>query len=275
MNRTNRSLLNPLSMIQNLWANRTLIQQFTKREVIGRYKGSYLGIFWSFLTPLLMLCVYTFVFSMVFKAKWSAGGDSKIEFALLIFSGLVTFTIFSELISRAPGLIVGNVNYVKKVVFPLEILPVVVLGSSLIHSCISFGILISGLFLFLGVFHWTLILVPLVMLPLVLFSLGLGWFFASLGVFLRDISQIVGIAVQALMLMSPIFYPISALPEKIRFIYYINPISYVVEDMRGILIWGQLPNWPWLIVGTVIGALVAIGGYAWFQKTRGGFADVL
>jgi len=222
-----------------------------------------------------MLCVYTFVFSAVFKAKWASGSDNKIEFALTIFSGLATFNIFAEMIGRAPSLIVGNVNYVKKVVFPLEILPVVVMGSSLINSCISFGILVLGLLIFMHVIHWTIILLPLVLLPLVLFSLGLGWFLAALGVFLRDINQVIGIAIQALMLLSPIFYPVSALPEKIRFIYYINPLSYVIEDIRGILISGQAPHWSWLALGVVIGAITALLGYAWFQKTKGGFADVI
>lgn len=259
-----------------MWGNRELIKQLTRREVIGRYKGSYFGILWSFITPLLMLCVYTFVFSAIFKAKWPADNSgNKIEFALTIFSGLAAFNIFAEMISRAPLLIISHVNYVKKVVFPLDILPVVIMGSSLVNSCISFGILIVGLLIFMHVIHWTIVLLPVVLLPLVLFSLGLGWFIASLGVFVRDINQVVGIAVQALMLLSPIFYPVSSLPAKIRFIYYINPLSYVIEDIRGILINGQVPHWSWLVLGITIGSITAWLGHTWFQKTKGGFADVL
>lgn len=268
-------MCNPFVITCNLWRYRELIKQFTKREVIGRYRGSYLGIMWSFITPLFMLLVYTFVFSIVFQARWGVENGSKIEFALILFCGLTTFNLFAECINRAPGLILSNINFVKKVVFPLEILPVVAVGSALVHAMISFLILIIGLIILLGVVNWTLIFLPLVLLPLLLFTLGLGWFLASLGVYLRDIGQVVGVVTQALMFLSPIFYPISVIPEEFRPIYYLNPISYVVEDMRRITIWGQMPDWNWLITGILLSSLVAILGHAWFQKTRKGFADVL
>lgn len=269
------SIWNPVKIAVNLWQHRELIKQFVKRDVIGRYRGSYLGIMWSFLNPLLMLTVYTFVFSVVFKARWGVESNSKTEFALILFCGITTFNLFAEIVNRAPGLIISNVNYVKKVVFPLEILPVVVLGSAFVHASISLFILIIGLAVLLGVLHWTIVFIPLVLLPLVLLSIGLGWLFASLGVFLRDIGHILGVAVQVLMFLSPIFYPVSAIPKELQHLYYINPLSYVVEDMRRIMVWGQLPNWGWLTFGTILGVLVALFGHAWFQKTRGGFADVL
>lgn len=268
-------LFNPFTIILSIWRNRELVKQFTKREVIGRYRGSYLGIMWSFITPLLMLLIFSFVFSVVFKARWGVGTGSKVEFALILFCGLTTFNLFAECVGRSPSLILSNVNYVKKVVFPLEILPVVAVCSALVHCVISLFILIAGLVLLLGVFNWTMIYIPLVLLPLLLFILGLGWFLASLGVFMRDIGQIVGVFIQALMFLSPIFYPVSNIPEEFRIIYYLNPISYVVEDMRRVMVWGQSPNWNWLIIGSLLGGLVAILGYAWFQKTRKGFADVL
>lgn len=270
-----QSIWNPVKITTNLWRHRELIKQFTKREVIGRYRGSYLGILWSFINPLLMLVVYTFVFSVVFKARWSVESSSKTEFALILFCGITAFNMFAEIVTRAPGLILSNANYVKKVVFPLEILPVVVLGSALIHAGISLSILTIGLVVLQGAFYWTITFLPLVLLPLMLLSLGLGWFFASLGVFLRDVGHIIGVAVQVLMFLSPIFYPVSAIPVEVQFFYHINPLTYVVEDMRRIMIWGQLPNWGWLILGTILSGLVAILGHAWFQKTRGGFADVL
>lgn len=270
-----QSIWNPVKITTNLWRHRELIKQFTKREVIGRYRGSYLGILWSFINPLLMLVVYTFVFSVVFKARWSLESSSKTEFALILFCGITAFNMFAEIVTRAPGLILSNANYVKKVVFPLEILPVVVLGSALIHAGISLSILTIGLVVLQGAFYWTITFLPLVLLPLMLLSLGLGWFFASLGVFLRDVGHIIGVAVQVLMFLSPIFYPVSAIPVEVQFFYHINPLTYVVEDMRRIMIWGQLPNWGWLILGTILSGLVAILGHAWFQKTRGGFADVL
>lgn len=222
-----------------------------------------------------MLLVFTFVFSVVFQARWGVGTGGKIEFALVLFCGLTTFQLFAECVNRAPGLVLSNVNYVKKVVFPLEILPVVALGSALVQAAISLFILVIGLIVLMGVCNWTLIFVPLVLLPLMLLTLGLGWLLASLGVYLRDIGQVVGVITQALMFLSPIFYPASAIPEGLRAIFYWNPISYVVEDMRRVMVWGQLPDWDWLLVGTLIGSAVAVLGHAWFQKTRKGFADVL
>lgn len=270
-----QSYWNPVMILLNFWRLRQLISQFTKRDIISRYRGSYLGVLWSFLTPLFMLIVYTFVFSVVFKARWGTDGGSKTEFALILFSGLITFNIFSEVVSRAPGLIINNVNYVKKVVFPLEILPIVTLVSALFNAAISLLILIIGLAVLMGVFNWTIIFLPLVLCPLLLLSLGLSWFLASLGVFLRDISQIIGVVIQILMFLTPIFYPATAIPTDFRTLLYLNPLSYVIEDMRRILVWGQFPEWGWLLWGTLLSAIVAILGYTWFQRTRGGFSDVL
>jgi lipopolysaccharide transport system permease protein len=264
----------PWKTLLNLYNQRQLIKQFVIREISSRYKGSYLGLFWTLLNPLFMLAVYTFVFSIVFNSRWGVSG-SKVEFALILFSGITTFNLFAEVITSSPSIIINNANYVKKVVFPLEILPVVVLGASAVHMFISIIILILGLICLLGVFHWTIFFVPIVLLPLLLLSLGLSFFLTSLGVYLRDIGHIVGVAVQALMFLSPIFYPVSAIPASLRIIYYINPISYVVEDMRRIMIWGQLPHWDWLLIGTFIGGVTFWLGHFWFQKTRGGFADVL
>jgi lipopolysaccharide transport system permease protein len=265
-----------LDDIKSLFLHRSLIVQFIKREVKSRYQGSYLGIVWSFITPLMMLIIYTFVFSVVFKARWgTSSGDSKVEFALLLFSGLIVFNIFSEVVSRAPMLITSNVNYVKKVVFPLEILPIVILGSSLFHLGINIVILIIAILIFIGKIYWTVTLLPLVLLPICLFTLGLGWFLASLGVYIRDIGQVMSVIISALMFLSPIFYPISAIPKELQFLYYLNPISYVVEDMRRVMVWGQLPHWNWLVLGTLLGLIIAVLGLVWFKKTRGGFADVL
>lgn len=258
------------------FAHTSLIKQFIKRDIAARYKGSYLGILWSFVTPLLMLTIYTFVFSVVFQARWGSEGEtSKVEFALLLFSGLIVFNLFSEVISKSPSLITSNANYVKKVVFPLEILPIVALGSALFHSLISLVILILASFMFLGQIYWTILLFPIILLPMLLVTLGLSWLLASLGVFIRDVGQIVGVMVPALMFLSPIFYPISSIPDELQFLYYFNPISYVVEDARRVLIWGEMPHWDWFGYGMLIGLIVFTLGYIWFNKTRKGFADVI
>lgn len=272
----NHSEWNLFKMMMGLWKNRLLIIQLTKREVLSRYRGSYLGVLWSVITPLIMLIIYTFVFGVILKSRWGVDPNSSTtEFALILFCGLITFNIFSEIVNQAPGLVTNNVNYVKKVVFPLEILPIVTLGSALIHTMINIVILILGLVILLGVFNWTIVFLPVVLLPLILMSLGFGWFLASLGVFLRDLKQVIGLFVTAIMFLSPIFYPLSIIPVEYQQYYYLNPITYVVEDMRGIMVWGKLPDLQWLLTGTFIGGVIAVVGYAWFQKTRGGFADVL
>lgn len=254
---------------------KSLFLQLVKREVVNRYKGSYLGVLWSFIVPIFMLLIYTFVFSVIFKAKWDIQTTNKSEFALVLFCGLITFNVFAEVISSSPQLILSNVNYVKKVIFPLWILPVVALGSAVVNMLIGLLILQIGLILVIGVFNWTVLLVPVVMVPLILLVLGLGWFLSALGVYLRDIGQVISIVVQALMFLSPIFYPVTSIPSQLRFIFYWNPLSYAVDNMRQVVIWGRYPNWQYLIYGTLIGAIVAILGALWFRKVRGGFSDVI
>ena len=204
----------PVEMLASLWRSRDLVYAAAKREVQGRYRGSVFGLLWSFFTPLFMLAVYTFVFSVVFKARWSINNHSKTEFALVLFAGLIVFNLFAECINRAPGLIVSNPNYVKKVVFPLEILPLVSLLSALYHALISLAVWLVAYLFFYGLPPATVLLLPLVLLPLSLFIMGCSWLLASLGVFLRDISQIIGITVTVLMFLSPIFYSASSLPEN-------------------------------------------------------------
>jgi len=265
----------PREMVASLWRNRSLIKALAQREVIGRYRGSVMGILWSFFNPVFMLLVYTFVFSVVFKARWSVGSDSKTEFALVLFAGLIVFNLFAECVNRAPGLILANVNYVKKVVFPLEILPWVALGSALFHALISVVVWLIAYLILFGVPHITVLLLPLVFLPFLLFVMGLTWALASLGVFLRDVSQFIGIVTTALIFLSPIFYPASALPEEYRHLLLLNPLTTVVEQARAVLFWGEVPDLTILSVYFLGAALVVWLGFAWFQKTRKGFADVL
>ncbi|KAA0083133.1 ABC transporter permease [Trinickia soli] len=267
--------IHPRELGASLWRNRGLIRVSVRREVLGRYRGSFLGIFWSFFNPLLMLAVYTLVFGGLLKARWTAASTSKSEFALVLFAGLMLFNVFSECLNRAPGLVMGNPNYVKKVVFPLEILPWISLGSALFHGAISLVVWLIAYSLFYGVPHVTIVLLPLVLLPLVLFTMGVSWGLASLGVFLRDVSQVIGIFTTVLMFLSPVFYPITTLPEQYRPLLYINPLTFAIESARDVLFWGTIPNLYLLIGYLVAGAVVAWLGFAWFQKTRKGFADVL
>lgn len=265
----------PREMIASFWRNRSLIKVMVIREVTGRYRGSVMGILWSFFIPIFMLGVYTFVFSVVFKARWNTGSDSKTEFALLLFAGLIVFNLFSECINRAPSLILSNVNYVKKVVFPLEILPWVALGAAMFHAMTSLSVWFLAYFILFGFPHITVLLLPLVILSLLLFIMGLSWGLASLGVYLRDISQFIGIVTTVMLFLSPIFYPASALPEKYRHFLMVNPLYPTIEQTREVLFWGKMPDMTILALYILGAALVAWLGFAWFQKTRKGFADVL
>lgn len=266
-----------IALARSLWRNRQLIIQMTRREVAGRYKGSALGLAWSFFNPVFMLVVYTFVFSEIFKTRWGGvGGDeSKTQFAVILFVGMIVMGLFTEVLNRAPGLIISNVNYVKKVVFPIEILPVIAMGAALFHSLISIGVLLAAFALFNGYLHWTVIFAPLVLLPLIILSLGLGWMLASLGVFLRDVGQTIALITTVLMFLSPVFYPVTAVPERFRPFIMANPLTFIIEQAREVLIWGHLPNWMGLGIYTMVATVIAWAGYAWFQKTRKGFADVL
>ncbi len=264
----------PWSPLQSAWRHRRLIWQLTRRDIAKRYKGSVLGIVWSFIYPLMLLAVYTFVFRIIFVSRWNEDG-SNLEFALVLFAGLIVYNLFAESLAASPTLISGHAPYVKKVVFPLETLAWVVIGNALFHAGASLCVLAVGLFFFGGGPPWTIILLPLVFVPLILLTLGLVWLLSSLGVYLRDVDQIVGVALVLLMFMSPILYPVSAIPESLRPFLVLNPLAPILELARDVAIYGRsLEPLHWL-GATVTGWLVAWFGFWWFQKTRNGFADVI
>ena len=265
----------PREIVASAWRNRDLVYQMTRREIAGRYRGSVLGIVWSLFNPLLLLAVYTFVFSVVFKTRWTVGSDSKTEFAIALFVGMIIYSLFAECLNRAPGLILANPNYVKKVVFPLEILPWVVLGVALFHAAVSLGVLLVFSLIANHALPWTVVFFPLVVLPLVFFTLAFTWLLASLGIFLRDVGQVVGLVTTILMFASPVFYPISAVPEQYRAVLHLNPLAAIIEYARAVLIWGKLPDLTMLALLTLFSVFAAWLGFVWFQKTRRGFADVM
>lgn len=266
----------PAALMRCLWQHRELIMQMTRREVVGRYRGSIMGLAWSFFNPILMLVVYTFVFSVVFKAKW--GGvveQSQTSFAIVLFVGMIVHSLFAEMVNRAPKLILSNANYVKKVVFPLEILPVVSMGVALFHFLVSMCVLLVAVLFIKGGLAWTTIFFPIVILPLLIATLGIAWILASLGVFVRDVGQITGMITTILMFLSPVFYPVSALPEKLQFWLLLNPLTTIIEQSRAIIIFGNQPHWAGLSIYAAASLMIAWAGFWWFQKTRKGFADVL
>ncbi len=268
--------ISPVSLVRSLWANRHLINQMTRRDVVGRYKGSVMGILWSFTNPILLLIIYTLVFSVVFKARWGTGEPtSKGEFAILLFTGMIVHGLFAETLTRAPTLILNNISYVKKVVFPLEILPVIAMGTSFFHALVSVVVLLVAQLIVHGGLPWTVMLLPLVIAPLIVLSLGFAWILASLGVYLRDVAHPIGLIMTLLLFGSPVFYPISALPANIQPWLMLNPLTFIIEQARDVLINGVLPNFSGLGIYAAVALSIAWLGYSWFQKTRKGFANVL
>lgn len=271
----NKFSAHPREIIASAWRHRKLIGMMVRREVVGRYRGSFLGLAWSFLNPIFMLTVYTFIFSVVFKARWHSGESSASGFALILFAGMIVFGILAECLQRAPQLILNNQNYVKKVVFPLEILPWTVLGSAMFHAAISLVVLLTFSLILDRPIPPTALYLPLALVPLVLLALGLGWFLSALGVYLRDVGQTINLLVSALMFLSPVFYPLSALPEHIQPLAALNPIAFAIEASRDSLIWGHMPDMAAWGRQFLIAVLVAWFGFGWFQKTRKGFGDIL
>lgn len=255
--------------------NRSLLRHLIQREIAGRYRGSLLGILWSFLNPLVMLAVYTVVFGYVFKSRWGNSNESVEGFALVLFAGLIVFNLFSECIGRAPSLILSNANYVKKMVFPLELLPWVSLGAAFFHFVMGLSIVVVFNLLVNHAFQWTILLLPVLLLPLCLCIVGLSWMLAALGVFLRDIGQMIGLALSVLMFLSPLFYPVSALPERVRPLLYLNPLTYIIEQARGLILWGQFPDLYSFFFYLAGATALAYAGFYFFQRARKGFADVL
>jgi lipopolysaccharide transport system permease protein len=264
------------AMFASLWRNRRLIWQMARREIDARYRGSLMGLAWSFITPFVMLAVYTFVFSVVFKARWGLGeNESRTDFAIMLFAGMIVFGLFSEIINRSPGLVTTNANYVKKVVFPLEILPWVAFGSSLFHSLISLVVLLLAQLVLNFTLPWTVIFFPFVMLPLIFFSMGFAWFLSALGVFVRDIGQVTGLFTTLLMFLSAVFFPVSSLPEQYQIWLKLNPLVLIITESRKSLILGQTPDWAAVLVALLASLIFAFAGFWWFQKVRKGFADVI
>jgi lipopolysaccharide transport system permease protein len=265
----------PLALFGSLWRNRPLLARLAKREIQARYRGSLLGFTWLVLLPLLMLGVYTFAFAVVFKARWSTSQASMGAFAVVLFCGLAAFAIFSDMLNRAPTLILEHAAYVKKVVFPLELLPWVTLAVSLFGFAINLVVLAAFYPWVFGAPPWTVVFVPVLIAPLCLVSLGLSWFFASVGVFVRDLKLAVGVITTIVMFTSPIFYPLDAVPEAARAIIAWNPMAHVLEQLRGAVFWGKAPDPLALGLELLVGWAIAALGFAWFRRTRKAFADVL
>ncbi|MDX8459209.1 ABC transporter permease [Mesorhizobium humile] len=257
-----------------------LLLSLTRREITGRYRGSAFGLLWSLLTPLFMLAVYTFVFGFVMKSRWSVPSatnteHSMAEFSVVLFSGLIVFQVFSEVLSTAPSLVLNNRNYVKKIVFPIHILPAISVGAALFHACVSLLVLLCFAGFVFGGIHLTVILAPVVIAPMAVMVLGVAWMLAAVGVYFRDIGLIVPPVLTATLFLSPVLFPRTALPVGLQPYLSLNPLAVPVESFRNVVIFGVQPNWTALGSYLLVSILVAVLGYQFFQTTRRGFADVL
>lgn len=262
----------PWRIWSEVWQHRYLLGQLIKRDVLLRYRGAMFGVAWIFLSPLFMLGIFAYVFGQIFQARWPQQ-ESGLPFWLLLYAGLITFNVFAETVSRAPGAVRGYPSFVKKIIFPVHILPVVPLGAALVHGAFNFLILLAVV-AFLGKLHGQILLFPLLLVPALLLALGVSWFVAAWGVFIKDMTQIVPMFVQMLMFLSPVFYPVSAVPAALRPVYNYNPLSAVIETSRA-AVTGQPIAWgAW---GATLGLclLGAMLGYAFFQHSREEFADAL
>ena len=268
-------LIDPFSPYRALTRHFALVVQMARRNVAGRYRGSFAGLFWSFLNPLLVLAIYTFVFGVIFKSRWNAQTTNHFQYAMVLFAGLNINAFFAECANRATTLIIENASFVKRVVFPLETLTWSTIGSALFHLLVSTIVLLVASPFFMGRLPWTVVLFPAVVMCFLPLVAGTVWLLASLGVYLRDLRQLVGIVTMALMFLAPIVYPRTLVPVQYRDLLYLNPLTVIAEASQNVLVFGEPPAWSHLGLYVLVSGLFAWLAFAWFEKTRKGFADVV
>lgn len=255
--------------------HRSLTWEMTRRDVLGRYRGASFGLLWSLISPFMMLVVYTLAFGYVLKSRWPGTSGNTADFAMLLFMGLIVHGFFAECLSRAPSLIAGTPNLVKKIVFPLDILPWTLVLSAFFHAVMNTIVFVLLNLLLRGELHATTLLWPLVMLPLVFVALGVVWLLSSLSVYLRDIAQVTGVIATAMLFLSSAIIPVETLPARYRAVFHLNPLTPIIDQAREVAFWGRHPDWTALGLYALGAIAFAYGGFAVFQKTRRGFADVL
>lgn len=261
-------------LVNSLTTHRFLLAQFSSRDFTARYKGTYFGLLWSVLLPLIMVSTYTFVFGFVFKSRWSHADEGRLFFATTMFAGLIPFNFFADVLTSSAYLVQSNTNLVKKVIFPLEILPLSRVISSIQHSLISLFIL-CAILLIQGTYFISWIWLPVILIPFALFCTGLSFFVAALAVFIRDISHILGTVVSLSLFLSPIFYPVESIPKSIQSFVFLNPIAIIAESMRRVMIFGSQPDLNQLTYLWIFGIISFLFGSFWFQKLKSSFADVM
>jgi len=257
-----------------IWKNRFLILELSKRGFTQRYQGSFGGVAWSFVQPLFLLGVYTLVFSVILKTRWGLSGDTK-EFALILFAGLIILNTFSECLNKAPLLITDNPNFVKKVVFPLEILPWVMVITVILQTLVSIAIWFLGYFVLFGIPNHTALYFPAILFSFFPILLGVGWLLSSIGVIVRDISQLTLLFSHSLLFLTPIFYSKESAPPVLQNLLMLNPLTYLVEQFRFVLFFGYAPGWAGLAVYFLFSSFFAWTSLKVFRLLKPGFADLV
>ena len=265
-----------MSFFRTIITKRYLILRYLNRRLARRYRGSILGVFASLVSPLAMLSVYIFVFGFIFKSRFNISQkETPADFGLALFCGLNLFNLCSEVIARSPNLVLDHPNLVKKIVFPLETLPVVAVLDSLLHCVIAFVPLFIAFILFRGEIPWSFIFLPLFLLPVTLFSVGFGLGLSALGVFIRDIEALMQPLLTILVFGSAVFYPIGAIPEPLRQVVQLNPLALVVENARQSMIFGTFPDLRLLLTLTLVALIFVMAASIFFEKSKPAFADVI
>lgn len=258
-----------------LFSNRELFWQLLLRDIQSSVRGSVLGIGWIVLTPLVLVAIYTFVFGVVLQSAWVSKTDSSLEVPLIYFTGLMVFSFFMEIITRAPEYIRANKTYVTKIVFPVEVLDWILVGTAAFKLAASATLLTVFLVLVLGRFPTGMLAAPLVIAPLVVLCAGLAWFISAVGTYVRDLNQLLLAIGPVLMFVSPIFYSVEQVPENFRAVFWANPLTWVLETLRGLLFFNQGIDWQGYALYWVAAIAVFAAGFGFFQRARTGFADVI
>jgi len=263
-----------INLFLSLWRYRGLILELTKRDFIGEYRGSFIGVFWSLLQPIFLLSIYTIAFGVILKSRWSFSGGTT-EYALMLFAGLIIVNAFSEVLRNSSTLISRQSHLVKKVVFPLELLPIVTVTSSLLNIIPSVLVWICGYAIIFGIPAPTLMLLPVVFISYVPVLLAVSWLVSSLGVFIKDLQHITGTLSHVLLFVTPVFYGIEAAPVFLRKLLLLNPLTYLVEQFRLIAYYGEVPAIRGFVVYFSIASISALIGLIVFKRLRTRFADVI
>lgn len=265
----------PLAPFKALAAHAALVVELTRREVDGRYRGASLGVLWALVSPFLLLCIYAIAFGTVMGGRWPEVRASDTPFSIVLFAGMIPYFVLSECMVRSPELVVANPAYVKRVVFPLEVLPWPMLLSALFHCLMNVLVFIAMRLVMERDFEWTVVYLPCVILPIAIVGLGISWFMSSIAVYVRDVRQVMGLASMAILFLSSVMIPLATVPPQYKAIFLLNPLSFIAEQSRAVLIWGQAPDWAGLAAYTAVALAFMYAGYVWFASTKRGFADVL